>query len=106
MNGNPWVCDCQLVWISHWIRRWLREVLQIHMMLSERAHNIQMAAREAKCLHKKSKKYIPILNLNPEILGCHMSALSSSSQSVFSLRAHAITLIIVIIFFILNFTKL
>lgn len=27
--GNPLQCDCGLVWVGHWLRRWLRESAQI-----------------------------------------------------------------------------
>lgn len=28
--GNPLQCECGLVWLGHWLRRWLREVSHIH----------------------------------------------------------------------------
>lgn len=30
LYGNPLHCDCGLVWLGHWLRRWLRETAQIN----------------------------------------------------------------------------
>lgn len=32
LSGNPLQCDCGLVWLGHWLRRWLRETTQIYMI--------------------------------------------------------------------------
>lgn len=33
--GNPLQCECGLVWLGHWLRRWLREVSHIHNLNDE-----------------------------------------------------------------------
>lgn len=33
--GNPLQCDCGLVWVGHWLRRWLRESAQISPISKE-----------------------------------------------------------------------
>lgn len=33
--GNPLQCECGLVWLGHWLRRWLREVSHVHSLTDE-----------------------------------------------------------------------
>lgn len=32
LYGNALQCDCGLVWLGHWLRRWLRETAQMNMI--------------------------------------------------------------------------
>lgn len=32
ISGNPLQCECGLVWLGHWLRRWLRETTQINLI--------------------------------------------------------------------------
>jgi Leucine-rich repeat (LRR) protein len=34
-NANSLVCDCDHVWFSHWLRRWLRETVQVNILTKE-----------------------------------------------------------------------
>ncbi|XP_046665622.1 carboxypeptidase N subunit 2-like isoform X1 [Homalodisca vitripennis] len=43
LHDNPWLCDCGLVWIGHWLRRWLRESLQIHTAPLDAAQHLVLA---------------------------------------------------------------
>lgn len=33
--GNPLQCDCGMVWLGHWLRRWLREIAQNNTITRE-----------------------------------------------------------------------
>jgi hypothetical protein len=95
LKGNPWTCECGLVWLGHWLRRWLRETMQIHTVVLEGAQQMQSLAREATCTDPRTGQQTPILDLYPEDLSCHASALSrggSSSRCAFSIK-HQRTLI-------------
>lgn len=37
ISGNPIQCDCDHVWIGHWLRRWLRETSQVNVVPKEEA---------------------------------------------------------------------
>jgi len=76
LKGNPWTCDCSLVWLGHWLRRWLRETVQIHTVALEGAQQIQALAREAVCTDPRTGQQTPMIDLYPEDLNCHASALS------------------------------
>ncbi|XP_065338557.1 chaoptin [Cloeon dipterum] len=76
LKGNPWTCDCSLVWLGHWLRRWLRETVQIHTVALDGAQQIQAMAREAVCTDPRTGQQTPMIDLYPEDLNCHASALS------------------------------
>ncbi|XP_063217061.1 chaoptin-like [Bacillus rossius redtenbacheri] len=81
VKDNPWVCDCDLVWLGQWLRRWLRETAQVHTMALDDAHLAQLRVREAICRDKISGKATAIVDLYPEVLRCHASALSQGGAS-------------------------
>lgn len=33
--GNPLQCECGLVWLGHWLRRWIREVSHMHTLTDD-----------------------------------------------------------------------
>ncbi|XP_049854700.1 chaoptin-like [Schistocerca gregaria] len=76
LSGNPWTCDCGLVWLGHWLRRWLRETLQIHTVVVEGAQQLSAAAREATCWDAAASRQVALLQLRAPDLACHPSALS------------------------------
>lgn len=78
LHDNPWTCDCGLVWLGLWLRRWLRESLQIHTAPLDAAQHLVLTARAATCSDTRTGRRTPLLDLNPEDLGCHASALSSA----------------------------
>ncbi|PSN46304.1 hypothetical protein C0J52_18601 [Blattella germanica] len=89
LKGNPWTCECGLVWLGHWLRRWLRETMQIHTVVLEGAQQMQTVAREATCTDPRTGQQTPLLDLHPEDLSCHASALSRGggpSRAAFSGR--------------------
>lgn len=42
--GNPLQCDCGLVWLGHWLRRWLRETAQMNAISKEEARNMLLVS--------------------------------------------------------------
>ncbi|KAK7590169.1 hypothetical protein V9T40_001782 [Parthenolecanium corni] len=87
-KDNPWSCDCGLVWLGHWLRRWLRETVEIHTLVIKEAQQMEEMAREATCLDQRTNKHIPILDLHPEDLSCQASALSGDGSSTYLLGNH------------------
>ncbi|XP_069684863.1 chaoptin [Periplaneta americana] len=101
LKGNPWTCECGLVWLGHWLRRWLRETMQIHTVVLEGAQQMQSLAREATCTDPRTGQQTPILDLYPEDLSCHASALSrggSSSRCAFTSRHHRTLVALVLLY--------
>ena len=52
LQGNPWRCSCSNNWVGLWLRRWMRETLQLHTSGVERSHAIQNIVRSIKCDEK------------------------------------------------------
>lgn len=105
--GNPLQCECGLVWLGHWLRRWLREVCHVHSLTDEEYRDMLevsshfvwemkfvfnfffsffrfffphlQRARRNTCIEPQTGKVIPFLEIFPEDLLCHASALSSSA---------------------------
>ncbi|CAH0389807.1 unnamed protein product [Bemisia tabaci] len=86
LEKNPWACDCGLVWLGHWLRRWLREALQIHTVSLETAQQLQEMVRRATCLDPRTNQRTPLIELYPHRLSCHASALSRGGSSAW--RSH------------------
>lgn len=40
VEGNPLQCDCGLVWLGHWLRRWLRETSQVNVVTKDDVKNM------------------------------------------------------------------
>ncbi|KAG8334376.1 biological adhesion [Homalodisca vitripennis] len=80
LHDNPWLCDCGLVWLGHWLRRWLRESLQIHTAPLDAAQHLVLATRAATCTDPRTGRQTPLLDIYPEELSCHASALSHSAD--------------------------
>lgn len=49
LQGNPWRCSCENVWLGSWLRRWMRETLQLHTSVVERGQEIQTVVRRITC---------------------------------------------------------
>ncbi|KAG5880820.1 hypothetical protein JTB14_019464 [Gonioctena quinquepunctata] len=81
ISDNSFRCGCHLSWLSHWLRRWARESVQSHNTPIETAMRINDIIREATCVDVATGVRIPIVQLQPEDMSCHASALSDSAQS-------------------------
>ncbi|CRL02651.1 CLUMA_CG015766, isoform A [Clunio marinus] len=75
--GNTLPCDCDHVWYGHWLRRWLRETAQVNVVTKDEAKRMLKRARQSTCIDLMSGKRISFLEIFPEDLLCHASALSS-----------------------------
>ena len=49
IQGNPWLCTCENSWLGTWLRRWMRETLQLHASITGRDHHIQTMVRTITC---------------------------------------------------------
>ncbi|KAF6214746.1 hypothetical protein GE061_009489 [Apolygus lucorum] len=86
LGGNRWICDCGLVWVGHWLRRWLRESLELHSSAVD--PQVLAIVREAVCIEPRSQQFIPLIDLHPETLSCHASALSRGKRYSFGFVRH------------------
>nr|XP_015833364.1 PREDICTED: chaoptin isoform X2 [Tribolium castaneum]XP_015833366.1 PREDICTED: chaoptin isoform X2 [Tribolium castaneum]XP_015833367.1 PREDICTED: chaoptin isoform X2 [Tribolium castaneum]XP_015833368.1 PREDICTED: chaoptin isoform X2 [Tribolium castaneum]XP_015833369.1 PREDICTED: chaoptin isoform X2 [Tribolium castaneum] len=78
ISENPFRCGCHLAWLGHWLRRWTRESLQSHNAPVETAMRMNDMVKEATCTDITSGTRIPIVQLPPEDMSCHASALSDA----------------------------
>ncbi|KAJ8947571.1 hypothetical protein NQ318_010083 [Aromia moschata] len=76
---TPFRCGCHLAWLGHWLRRWTRESLQSHNAPVETALRMHEMVKEATCVDATTGIRIPIVQLPPEDMSCHASALSEAS---------------------------
>lgn len=67
-----------MAWLGHWLRRWMRESLQSHNAPVEAAIKFNNMVKEATCTDASSGARIPIVQLPPEDMSCHASALSTA----------------------------
>ncbi|CAG7730685.1 unnamed protein product [Allacma fusca] len=80
LNGNDWICDCELVSLGVWLRRWLRESFQSHSTDNiPLVHSMYESLRVPTCTDAKGNS-IPIIELYEDTM-CHASALMSSGYS-------------------------
>ncbi|KAJ8681551.1 hypothetical protein QAD02_017343 [Eretmocerus hayati] len=104
LSGNPLECDCEIAWLSLWLRRWLRESRQIHTASQSDARQLRSLAGRALCSAsaEQNSVYLPLgddssqqqfqlshlsqdralLNLGGPNTACHASALSSAPGRV------------------------
>jgi hypothetical protein len=78
LSGNPLECDCEIAWLSLWLRRWLRESRQIHTASQSDARQLRTIAGRAVCtetteLYSSDRA---LLNLGAPSTACQASALS------------------------------
>lgn len=79
LTGNEWICDCDLVWIGEWLRRWLRESFESHSTAIPLVHSMYEEIRRPTCVDPKgSGRSIPLIELYSDVM-CHASALSTAS---------------------------
>ncbi|XP_038113193.1 chaoptin [Culex quinquefasciatus] len=77
MSNNPLQCDCGLVWLGHWLRRWLRETAQVNLIPKDEMKQMIRRAKRSTCTDPLTGRRLPFLEIFPEDLLCHASALSS-----------------------------
>lgn len=93
VSGNPLECDCEIAWLSVWMRRWLRESRQIHTASQSDARQLRTLAGRAVCAETASNSISQhhlqqgnqlnsILNADQtRNTACQASALSAASVS-------------------------
>jgi len=87
LDGNEFICDCDLVWIGEWLRRWLRESFQSHStpnILS--VHSVYETIRRPTCTDSKGKR-VPLIELYSDVM-CHASALSGGGSTAIPTSTH------------------
>ncbi|XP_058791389.1 chaoptin-like [Phymastichus coffea] len=82
LSGNPLECDCEIAWLSLWLRRWLRESRQIHTASQSDARQLRTYAGRAVCT--ETTQLYPadraLLNLGAPSTACQASALSVATE--------------------------
>ncbi|CAH0547546.1 unnamed protein product [Brassicogethes aeneus] len=99
ISDNPFRCGCHLAWLGHWLRRWTREILQTHNAPVETAMRMHELVNEATCTDSTTGVRIPIVQLPPEDMSCHASALSRAPNP----NNTSVMLILLLLLFIVNF---
>ncbi|XP_013787518.2 chaoptin-like [Limulus polyphemus] len=70
LENNPWVCDCDLIWLSRWLRRWMHETLRVQMFHFDAALYVYNLARRSTCIMPGINTEIPIIDLKPADINC------------------------------------
>lgn len=45
LYGNAMHCDCGMVWLGHWLRRWLRETAQMNTISKDDTRNMLLVSK-------------------------------------------------------------
>lgn len=68
LQGNPWRCSCENTWLGSWLRRWMRETLQLHTSVAERGQTIQSIVRTITCYDPDNVlKSTPMVSLDKNV---------------------------------------
>lgn len=68
-----------MLWLGQWLRRWLREAVQVHTLGMAETQLAQWTARRATCADlRNGGAQVPVADIYPEDLRCKASALSGS----------------------------
>lgn len=94
LQGNPWTCSCENVWLGVWLRRWMREALQLHTSVVERGQTVRSVVNTITC--RSGSEDIPLLDLD-ENTPCQTLELNSSPKS--SLSSAALLVCILAVFY-------
>ncbi|KAL1132624.1 hypothetical protein AAG570_010576 [Ranatra chinensis] len=89
VKDNPVVCSCKTKWLGEWMRRYLRESLQLHTMMLETNQQVVATMKEAICFHNVTGQRLPILTYDQP--GCQIS-LAIRTQTNFGLIAAVIVI--------------
>lgn len=96
LENNPWVCSCGLVWLGHWIRRWMRETLRVQMLHFDGFLYTQNLARRTVCSVPGTNKTIPLVDLELATFGCNSN---KSCRSATSKSPVEIVTFVLVVFF-------
>ncbi|XP_043188383.1 chaoptin-like [Amphibalanus amphitrite] len=80
LSHNRWVCDCGLLWLGQWQRRWVRESLRIHTEVPRNAQHVQRLVRQATCTDLRTGAETPIMDLRAENLHCRIGATDAGGR--------------------------
>ena len=80
LQGNSWSCSCENVWLGTWLRRWMREALQLHTSHVERGQTIRAVVRTITCKNSDGSER-PLVELDNDT-PCHLALGISSAQSI------------------------
>lgn len=82
LSGNPLECDCEIAWLSLWLRRWLRESRQIHTASQSDARQLRTIAGRAVCTETTQfySSDRALLNFGSPSTACQASALSGTAR--------------------------
>jgi len=116
LQGNPWRCSCENVWLGSWLRRWMRETLQLHTSGVERDQAIREIVRTITCggnggggygfgpagLRDRSRSdgggnAVPLVSLDRDV-GCFQRAqISAASRTLLASQVRS-TLVVIAVF--------
>ncbi|XP_057317912.1 chaoptin-like [Microplitis mediator] len=102
VSGNPLECDCEIAWLSLWLRRWLREARQIHTASQSDARQLRSQAGRAVCT-ETTPSYSSdrvLLTLGTPHTACQASALSSGHLSRPPLPSQLGSRVVILLFII------
>ncbi|XP_059082371.1 chaoptin-like isoform X2 [Tigriopus californicus] len=98
LQGNPWKCSCENVWLGEWLRRWMRETLQLHTSVVERGQTIQSIVRSISCLEPDQPDQMRSLVELDDNVKCYKEAEVSASSGMniksSSIQSRTLTLIV------------
>ncbi|XP_040574912.1 chaoptin [Lepeophtheirus salmonis] len=79
LQNNPWLCSCENVWLGIWLRRWMREALQLHISPIENGINVRNMIRSIECIEEK-----PLTDLREDMqcVSGHASSISFSKKMI------------------------
>lgn len=80
LDDNPWICSCELTWLSDWLRRWAKDMRRSHML--EPA--LVSAMTDGSCVPSHDphfdSKGVPLIELRPNLFACNLPSLASASS--------------------------
>ncbi|XP_076328669.1 uncharacterized protein LOC143234861 [Tachypleus tridentatus] len=70
LENNPWKCGCDLIWLSHWLRRWMRETLKVQTLHFDAVLYVYNLARRSTCTVPGRNTEISIIDLRSKDMNC------------------------------------